>query len=152
MPTYCVRVRRWVAAMALLPAALVFTADASADALDEGRELYIKTCSKCHGLVTEDALSWTPGALLQPAVTMPLGPSLSGIYGRQAGIMPDYPYSRAFRGALENPWTWDEDSLDGWLTSSQDFIRGSTMFLRVEDGPRAKIIAYLKTVAQYRGD
>ena len=152
MATTSLRVDRWVAAMALLPAALVFTANANADGLDEGRELYIKTCTKCHGLVTEDALSWTPEALLQMAVTMPLGPSLTGIYGRQAGVMPNYPYSRAFRGALENPWTWDEDSLDGWLTSSQDFIRGSTMFLKVEDEPRAKIIAYLKTVAQYRGE
>ena len=125
---------------------------AGADALDDGRQLYIDTCSKCHGLITEDALSWTPQALTVPVITLPLGPPLTGVYGRQAGVMPNYPYSRAFRGALENPWTWDEDSLDGWLTSSQDFIRGSTMFLKVEDGPRAKIIAYLKTVAQYRGD
>jgi len=122
-----------------------------ADDAEDGRELYINTCSKCHGLITEDAVSWTPDALLGQAVTMPLGPPLTSVYLRPAGIMADYPYSRAFRAALENPWIWDEDALDGWLTNTQDFIRSSTMFLKVEDEPRAKIIAYLKRYGTYKG-
>lgn len=123
---------------------------ASADDAEDGRDLYTKTCSKCHGLITEDALSWTPDALRVPAVTLPLGPPLSGIYMRPAGIMPDYPYSKSFLAMLENGWIWDEDSLDGWLASTQDFIRGSTMFLKVEEPERTKIIAYLKKYAPYR--
>lgn len=122
-----------------------------ADADEDGRQLYINTCSKCHGLITEDAVSWTPDALLRQAVTLPLGPQLTGVYMRPAGIMENYPYSRGFRAALENPWIWDEDALNGWLTSTQDFIRGSTMFLKVEDEPRAKIIAYLQRYATYKG-
>ncbi len=117
---------------------------------EEGRDLYANTCSKCHGLITEDALSWTPNNLRVPAVTLPLGPSLSGVYMRPAGAMSDYPYSRSFRAMLENAWVWDEDALDGWLTSSQDFIRGSTMFLKVEEPTRSKIIAYLKKYALHR--
>jgi cytochrome c2 len=113
------------------------------------RELYIKACSKCHGLVTEDAVSWTPQALTVPAVTMPLGPSLTGVYMRPAGIMSGYAYSKSFRAAIENPWNWDEDALDGWLTNSQGFIRGSTMFFKVEEPMRGKIIAYLKKYARY---
>ena len=126
---------------------LSFGAWADEDA--ESRDLYAKTCSKCHGLITEDVLSWTPENLRVPAVTLPLGPPLSGIYMRPAGIMPDYPYSKSFLQMLENGWVWDEDALDGWLTSTQDFIPGSTMFLKVEEPIRGKIIAYLKKYAVY---
>jgi cytochrome c2 len=144
--------RRVVAPMVALACFALGATAGWADDAEDGRELYIKTCTKCHGLITEDAVSWTPEALLNQAVTMPLGPPLSGVYMRPAGIMEGYPYSRAFRSALENPWVWDEDALNGWLTSTQDFIRGSTMFLKVEDEPRAKIIAYLKRYATYKGD
>lgn len=121
---------------------------AYADDAEDGRPLYAKTCSKCHGLIAEDKVSWTPEALLQPAVTMPLGPPLTGVFGRPAGIMPDYPYSRVFR-SLATGWVWDRDALDAWLTSTQDFARGSFMFLRVKQPTRGKIIAYLERYAQY---
>ncbi len=122
-----------------------------ADDAEEGRDHYVLLCSKCHGNISEDALSWRPEALFHQAVTMPLGPPLTGVYGREAGTMPNYPYSNAFKAAIENPWAWDEDSLDGWLLSTQDFIRGSTMFLKVEDDAiRAQVIAYLKKYAQYK--
>jgi len=144
--------RRLVAPILATLAVMLGAVAAWADDAEDGREPYINTCSKCHGLVNEDAVSWTPEALLNLAVTMPLGPSLTGVYDRPAGIMENYPYSRAFRAALENPWRWDEDTLDGWLTSTQDFIRGTTMFAKVEDEPRAKIIAYLKRYSPYQGD
>ena len=122
----------------------VFAGDAEA-----GREPYVKTCSKCHGLIVEDKVSWKIGNLLVPAVTMPLGPSLSGVYLRPAGIVEGYRYSKAFR-AMATGWVWDEEALDGWLTSSQEFIRGSTMFLKVEQPDRGQIIAYLERYAPYR--
>lgn len=142
---------RAVLLMALTMAAppLGGVATALADADDEARELYAKTCSKCHGLIQEDRLSWRPEYLLVPAVTLPLGPTLSGIYLRPAGIIEDYPYSRAFR-EMATGWLWDEDALDGWLASSQDFVRGSTMYLKVDEPTRSKIIAYLKKYARYR--
>jgi cytochrome c len=151
MAIFLRRLRILAALAALVPAMTFMTTGARADDDEAGRQLYVKYCSKCHGLITEDAISWTPEGLYQQAVTLPLGPSLTGIYGREAGIMSNYPYSRAFRSAIENPWAWDEDTLDGWLYSTQDFIRGSTMFLKVEDdGERAMVIAYLKKYAQYR--
>ncbi len=119
---------------------------------EEARALYMDTCSKCHGGIAEDAISRRNAELLHYVVTMPLGPRLTGVYGREAGIMDNYPYSRGFRAMIENPWVWDEESLDLWLTSSQAFIRGSTMFLKVEDADvRQKIIGYLKKYAQYKG-
>lgn len=139
-----------VALAALVPAIAFMTTGARADDAEDGREHYVLLCSKCHGNITEDALSWRPENLFRHAVTMPLGPSLTGVYGREAGIMSNYPYSRAFRAAIENPFAWDEDTLDGWLYSTQDFIRGSTMFLKVEDDAiRGKVIAYLKKYGQH---
>lgn len=122
---------------------------AVADDAEAGRELYVTTCSKCHGLIVEDKLSWTEDTLFVPAVTLPLGPTLSGVYLRPAGIIEGYAYSRALR-ELASGWVWDEDTLDGWLTSTQEFIRGSTMFLKVEQPARGQIIAYLKRYAEYR--
>mgnify|MGYP001197917009 FL=1 len=152
MATVLRKIRVLAALAVLLPALSFVSTTARADDTEAGRELYIDLCSKCHGLIAEDVISWRPEALLQQAVTMPLGPSLTGVYGREAGIMANYPYSRAFRAAIENPRTWDEDALDGWLYSSQGFIRGSTMFLKVEDDDqRAKVITYLKKYAQHQG-
>ncbi len=145
------RIRILAAAAALLPALAFLSTEGRADDAEDGREHYVLLCSKCHGNITEDALSWRPENLFRQAVTMPLGPSLTGVYGREAGIMSNYPYSRAFRAAIENPFAWDEDPLDGWLYSTQDFIRGSTMFLKVEDdAARGKVIAYLKKYGQHR--
>jgi len=141
---------RLVPAAALAAALGAMAGPVLADDAEEGRDLYIETCTKCHGLVTEDALSWTPKNLTVQTVTMPLGPPLSTVYGREAGIIADYPYSRSFKKAIQNPWIWDEDSLDGWLTYTQNFIRGSTMFLKVEEPARGKIIAYLKKYARYK--
>lgn len=123
---------------------------ALADDAEAGRELYVETCSKCHGLIVEDEVSWRPENLAVPAVTMPLGPPLSGVYLRPAGIMEGYAYSKALR-AMATGWVWDQDALDGWLASTQDFIRGSTMFLKVEQPARGRIIAYLKRYAEYGG-
>ena len=124
---------------------------AAAAASDEAaRALYVKTCSKCHGLIQEDAQSWRTENMVAPAVTLPLGPTLTGIYLRPAGTVKGYPYSKAFR-AMATGWVWDENALDGWLASTQDFVRGSTMFLRVKEPARGKIIAYLKKYARYRG-
>jgi len=140
----------WLAAPALL--ALFLAAPARADDAEDGREPYIQTCSKCHGLIAEDAISWAPQNLHAPAVTMPLGPALTGVYMRPAGTIDGYAYSRAFRAAAQNPWAWDEAALDGWLTNSQEFIRGSTMFVKVEEPDRGKIIAYLKKYAPHKSE
>ena len=124
---------------------------ALADDAEAGRELYVHTCSKCHGLVTEDKLSWRRENFFIKVVTLPLGPSLSGSYLRPAGIMEGYKYSRALRSkAAANGWVWNDKALETWLTSSQEFIRGSTMFLKVDQPDRGKIIAYLKKYARYK--
>jgi cytochrome c2 len=130
--------------------AAISTAVLAGDA-EAGREPYVNTCSKCHGLVTEDKVSWRRQNFFIKVVTLPLGPSLSGSYMRPAGIMEGYKYSRALRGRADaNGWVWNDAALELWLMSSQEFIRGSTMFLKVDQPDRGNIIAYLKKYARYK--
>ncbi len=115
----------------------------------EGRRAFADTCSKCHGLITERRVSQRYGGLLVPVVMSPLGPNLSGVYGRPAGIYAGYRYSDGFKQVAKDI-VWNEESLDRWLTSSQAMIRGSYMFIKVKQPMRAKIIAYLKTFSRYQ--
>jgi len=74
-----------------------------------------------------------------------VGPTLKGIYGRKSGAVGGFAYSRAMRTA---GLTWDEKSLDSFLTDPQKAIPGNHMpFPGVSDAKqRADVIDYLKTV------
>lgn len=110
-------------ATALL-AAIATSALAAGDA-ERGQTLYESRCFACHSL---DANR--------------VGPMHRGVYGRKAGSVANFSYSPAVKNATV---TWDESTLNRWLTNPQDLIPGQRMNFRVatpED--RADIIAYLK--------
>jgi cytochrome c len=73
------------------------------------------------------------------------GPTLKGVFGRQSGTVAGFRYSRAMRSA---GITWDEKTLDQYLSSPQEFVVGNIMpFSGVTDpGERAGIIAYLRSL------
>ena len=77
-----------------------------------------------------------------------LGPSLFGVVGRKAGSVPGFAYSMSLKGSGV---TWDEATLDKWITNSQAVIPGNDMsppFPGVEDfAIRKKIIAFLKSIS-----
>jgi len=78
------------------------------------------------------------------AVAPPYGPSLRGVYGRPAGSVPGFAYSRAFKSILQGV-VWDGGTLDVWIMDSQAWVPGSMMFYKQPDPDiRRKIIAYLK--------
>ncbi len=74
-----------------------------------------------------------------------LGPSLYGVVGRKAGIMPGFEYSEALKNS---GITWDEATLDKWISNPNAVVDGNNMgalFSGLSDaGERAKIIAFLK--------
>lgn len=78
------------------------------------------------------------------AVAPPYGPSLRAVYGRQAGTVPSFAYSRAFKNILQGV-VWDRGTLDTWIMDSQAWVPGSMMFYK-QPAPdiRRKIIAYLE--------
>jgi cytochrome c len=89
-----------------------------------GKMLY-QGCQACHSIDDND-----------------LGPKHRGVVGRPAGSVVDYNYSAALKNS---GLTWDEGTLDRWLTNPSALVPGTKMFFKIDDAQaRADIIAYLK--------
>jgi len=89
-----------------------------------GKTLY-QGCQACHSIDDND-----------------LGPKHRGVVGRPAGSVQDYNYSAALKNS---GLTWDELTLDRWLTNPSALVPGTKMFFKIDDAQaRADIIAYLK--------
>jgi cytochrome c len=73
------------------------------------------------------------------------GPSLFGVFGRAAGTLEDFRYSRPM---TRSGITWDEATLDAFLRAPDELVPGTRMpFEGIEsDAERAAIIEYLKTL------
>ena len=114
------------ACTAMLIALLAFPrlSHATGDA-DRGKELFEKRCTGCHSLDQDKE-----------------GPRLRGVYGRQTGRISTFKYSAALQSAHI---TWDDASLEKWLTDPDSLIADNDMAYRIPkaDG-RADIIRYLK--------
>ena len=122
----------------------------------QGQTLYRENCGLCHGMLTagaEDRLMppLVRLALLPPeaigeqiAIAPPYGPSLQGVYGRPAGRVQGFTYSRAFQKVLQGV-VWDDQTLDRWITDSQAWVPGALMFYKQPDAEiRRQIIRYLQ--------
>lgn len=115
-----------------LAAALVISAGmgvANAADADKGAKLFKAKCGICHA--TE-------------AGKRKVGPTLHAVVGRKAAG-EKFKYSKALKGA---DLTWDEATLDKWIANPKDLVKGNKMSFPgiKDDGQRADIIAYLKTV------
>jgi cytochrome c len=93
-----------------------------------GRDAFEKRCTGCHTL---DKIK--------------VGPPLRGVYGRNAGKDRQFPYSDAMKNASV---TWDDATLDRWLTDTETVIPDNGMPYRLSDpADRADIIAYLRQLS-----
>lgn len=74
-----------------------------------------------------------------------IGPTLFGIVGRRAAAVEGYTYSPGMK-ALDK--TWDEATLEVYLTKPQEFVPGTKMSFAGLPNPedRANLIAYLATL------
>jgi cytochrome c len=74
-----------------------------------------------------------------------VGPTLFGVVGRHSASLDGYSYSPAMKAADK---TWDDATLDVYLTNPQAMVKGSKMLFpglpKPED--RANVIAYLSTL------
>ena len=67
---------------------------------------------------------------------------VGGVVGRRAGSVEGYSYSTALKNSN---LTWDEATLDSWLTNPSALVPGTKMFFKIDDPQaRSDIIAYLK--------
>jgi cytochrome c len=74
-----------------------------------------------------------------------IGPSLAGVYGTKAGEVAGFEFSDAL---LKSGLTWDDKSLDTWLTNPQAMVPGTKMsFGGLPDAAKRKeVIEYLKSI------
>jgi len=81
---------------------------------------------------------------IQPGV-IAVGPSLFGVFGKKAGSEPGYTYSD---GNKNSGLTWDEKTLDTYLTAPMKMVPGTKMtFAGEPDAAKRKaIIEFLKTL------
>jgi cytochrome c len=118
-----------LAVAAAMGALLVASSAASAvgDAA-AGQQVFTR-CAACH--------STAPGE-------NKIGPSLAGVFGRKSGSEAGYSYSPALKAASI---TWDEHTLNEFLTNPAADVHGTKMFISVPDAAdRENVIAYLKTL------
>lgn len=72
-----------------------------------------------------------------------IGPNLNGLFGRMAGSFEGFKYSKAMKAS---DITWDEETIDKYLTKPRDFIPKNKMAFAglKKEQQRADVIAYLK--------
>lgn len=104
---------------------------ASAADLDAGKKVF-KKCKACHSL---------------KAGKKKVGPSLFGVMGNKAGQVKGFKYSRAMKAA---DITWDDASLDAYLTKPKKFLKGTKMSFAglKKKADRDNVIAYVKANAK----
>ena len=100
---------------------------ASAADVEAGKKVF-KKCKACHSL--------KPGK-------KKVGPSLHGVLGNKAGQVKGFKYSKAMKKA---DITWDDASLDAYLTKPRKFLKGTKMSFAglKKKKDRDNVIAYIK--------
>ena len=93
----------------------------------EGQKVYRK-CQACHVVDKEQNR---------------VGPHLVGIFGREAGAVEGFRYSKAMS---ESGIVWDEETIAAYLRDPRGYIKGNRMAFAglKKDEDVANIIAYLK--------
>jgi len=119
--------RGGVAAAIIMATTLVAAAAGEARADGDGEAVFKKNCMLCHSV--------KPGE-------NKIGPSLAGIVGRKAGSIAGYHYTDANKNSGA---TWDEATLDTYLTDPRKFVPGTKMTFVGLKNPddRKAVIAYL---------
>ena len=114
-----------VTGLALLAAGSSLSLLGQGQAQATGKQLFEKRCGGCHALDRDKE-----------------GPRLGGVYGRTAGSVDSFQYSDALK---KSGITWNDESLDQWLTDPERVVPGNDMAFHLEKADeRRQIIAYLK--------
>lgn len=106
------------------------TASATTAVASDGAPAAFAQCKTCHA-VEKDKHG--------------VGPSLFGVYGTKAGEIPGYAFSAAMKAS---GLTWDDATLDEYLTAPMKKIPGTKMSYagQPDAAKRKEIIEYMKTL------
>jgi cytochrome c len=90
-----------------------------------GKAVFEKRCTGCHAMDGDRE-----------------GPRLAGVFGRKAGTVPGFDYSA---GLKNSGITWNEATLEKWLSDPDNLVKDTTMDFHVPKAQeRSDLIAYLK--------
>jgi len=96
--------------------------------VSRGKEVFDKHCVKCHALDKDKE-----------------GPRLRSVFGRPVASVPSFQYSDALKSAK---FSWDESSLNTWLTEPDKMIPDNDMAFHLDSAAdRKAVIAYLKSLS-----
>lgn len=106
--------------------ATVAMGNAAAADLKRGEQLF-HTCAACHSVLGDG-----------------VGPDITGIYGKPAGMIAAFSYSAAMK---KSGLVWNDANLQAFLKSPQTFLPGTIMTFPGYSMPADidDVIAYLKT-------
>ncbi|MCG8509924.1 MAG: c-type cytochrome [Rhodospirillales bacterium] len=105
-----------------------------------GEAIYNKRCKACHTI---------------EAGKNKVGPSLFGVFGRQAGTVPKYKYSKSYVSAGEAGLMWTEENMIEYLADPKKFMRKVTgnkkakskmVFKLKKEDERQDVTAYMATL------
>jgi cytochrome c len=127
-------IREAMTEVAVLAAAAIGARPGSAADAAAGERVFRAQCATCHSA--------------QAGVNK-AGPSLSGVYGRQAGST-DFP---RYRGLVGADFTWSAERLNDYLADPRAFVIANTAnrytgmsYLLTDATQRSEVIAYLQTL------
>lgn len=111
-------------------------ADGPDPALLAAGEAAFRQCSTCHE-IGDGAANKT-------------GPQLNDLFGRAAGSIDGFRYSRPFAAAGEEGLVWTEETVHDFLMQPRDYIKGTRMSFRGfrDEADIAAVIAYLQTFSE----
>ncbi len=123
-----------LAAIAMMLAAVPLTAQAAEADLAKGEKVF-KKCKNCHFADKEKKK---------------IGPHLVGLFGRKAGSLESFRYSKAMKAKGEEGLVWDAETLNEYLTKPKKFVPKTRMMFpgvkKEED--RFNLIEFLEKITK----
>ena len=95
-----------------LVASLIASPSLASGDVEAGKKVF-KKCIACHAIDGDTKKK--------------SGPSLDGVFGRTAGTLEGFKYSKAMIAAGEGGLVWTEETMAQWLTKPKDMIKKTKM-------------------------
>lgn len=121
----------WLALAITAMGALPVAADAIGDAA-RGQDLFKQHCAACHQI--------------GPEAKNRIGPRLNGIFGRRAGTLEGFAYSKPMTRMGADGLTWTLETLHAYVENPRALVSGTRMAYRgmADSQDRGALLAYLR--------